>query len=72
MLKYTDSQTGEVVEKKETNLIPAEDIEFDKEAWAERRFRKLLQAIFSICDISGFHIKGRIVVEDLKTGKIWE
>lgn len=35
------------------------------------RFQKLLTAIFAICDIAGFHIEGRIVLKDKKTGKIW-
>ena len=38
---------------------------------ADYRFRKLLDTIFSICELSGFHIEGRIVVKDKKTGKIW-
>ena len=35
------------------------------------RFKKLLDAIFSICDLAGFHLEGRIVLKDKKTGKIW-
>lgn len=34
-------------------------------------FRKTLRAIFCICDLAGFRVCGRIVLEDLKTGKIW-
>ena len=34
-------------------------------------FRKTLRAIFCICEIAGFRVCGRIVLEDLKTGKIW-
>lgn len=37
----------------------------------EVRFRKLLDTIFNICELSGFHIEERIVVKDKKTGKIW-
>ena len=37
----------------------------------EKRFKKLLANIFRICDIYGFHLEGRIVVRDKKTGKIW-
>ena len=40
----------------------------DKE---EARFRKLLDTIFNICELSGFHIEDRIVVKDKKTGRIW-
>lgn len=43
-----------------------------RRADAEReRFTKLLDTIFAICELSGFHIEGRIVVRDLKTGKVW-
>lgn len=34
-------------------------------------FRKTLRAIFCICELAGFRVCGRIVLEDLKTGKIW-
>lgn len=37
----------------------------------EIRFRKLLNAIFCICELSGYHLEERIVVKDLRTGKIW-
>lgn len=36
------------------------------------RFHKLLDTIFNICDLSGFHLEGRITVRDKKTGKIWK
>lgn len=35
------------------------------------RFHKLLYAIFDICELSGFYIKGRITLVDTKTGKVW-
>lgn len=34
-------------------------------------FHKLLDTIFSICELSGFHIEERIIIKDKKTGKIW-
>ena len=37
----------------------------------EARFRKLLDTIFNICELSGFHVEGRIVVKDKRTGRIW-
>lgn len=37
----------------------------------EERFRKLLDTIFAICELSGFHIEERIVIKDKRTGKIW-
>lgn len=35
------------------------------------RFYKLLGTIFSICDLAGFHVEGRIVLKDKKTGRVW-
>ena len=35
------------------------------------RFHKLLDSIFAICELSDFHIEGRIVVRDKRTGKVW-
>lgn len=35
------------------------------------RFHKLLETIFNVCELSGFHLENRIVVKDEKTGKIW-
>ena len=35
------------------------------------RFHKLLESIFMICELSDFHIEGRIVIKDKRTGKVW-
>lgn len=43
----------------------------DREAEAEERFKKLLNTIFYICELAGFRIEGRIVLQDKKTGKVW-
>lgn len=37
----------------------------------EKRVRKLLKAIFAICEIAGFHIEERLVLKDNETGRIW-
>lgn len=37
----------------------------------QERFQKLLDTIFNICELSGFHIEERIIVKDMRTGKIW-
>ena len=37
----------------------------------DERFHKLLNTIFTICELAGFHIEGRIAIKDCKTGKIW-
>lgn len=38
---------------------------------SEKRFKKLLVAIFKLCEKYGFHLEGRIVVRDVKSGKVW-
>ncbi|MBS5596873.1 MAG: hypothetical protein KHX07_07170 [Peptostreptococcus sp.] len=43
----------------------------DKDIKSEERFNKLLTAIFTVCEISDFHLESRIVVKDKRTGKIW-
>ena len=35
------------------------------------RFHQLLNLLFQLCEIADFHIEGRIVLKDKKTGKIW-
>lgn len=37
----------------------------------DERFHKLLNTIFNICELSGFHLEERIVLKDTQTGKIW-
>lgn len=37
----------------------------------EERFHKLLHTIFSICEMAGFEVEGRIVLIDKETGRIW-
>ena len=34
-------------------------------------FHQLLNLLFQLCEIADFHIEGRIVLKDKKTGKIW-
>ena len=35
------------------------------------RFQKLLKLVFALCELSGFHLEGRLTVKDTKTGKMW-
>ena len=35
------------------------------------KFQKLLDTIFNICELSGFHIEGRITINSKSTGRIW-
>lgn len=59
----------------EKNEIKENDAELRK-AYAERRatkrFYSFLNTIFTIANLSGFRIEGRITVRDLKTGKVFE
>ena len=53
-------QTEEQTEKKKRKFNPD-----------SARFYRLLNAIFTICSLAGFHVEGHIKLKDLKTGKIW-
>ena len=44
----------------------------DKTDKDNERFYKLLETIFNICELSGFHIEGRIVIKDKRTGRVWK
>lgn len=35
------------------------------------RVKKLLGAIFRICELSGYHVENRLELKNLETGKIW-
>jgi hypothetical protein len=37
----------------------------------DERFHKLLDTIFNICELSGFHLEERIVLKDKNTGKVY-
>lgn len=43
----------------------------DRDADAEKRYKKLLNTIFDICELAGFRIEGRLILKDKKTGKVW-
>lgn len=38
----------------------------------ENRFKKLLKTIFSLCELAGFEVKGRITLVDRRTGREWD
>lgn len=40
--------------------------------WEEKRFHRLLNTLFYLCELAGFEIKGRIVLVDKKTGRVWQ
>lgn len=35
------------------------------------RLEELLNHIFYICNLAGFHVEERLVLKDKKTGKVW-
>lgn len=37
----------------------------------DERFHKLLNTIFTICELSGFRLEERIILKDTQTGKVW-
>ena len=41
---------------------------FDK---SDEKFYKLLNSIFDICELAGFHVENRVVLKEKETGKIW-
>lgn len=43
----------------------------DSDMSEDDRFHKLLNVLFDICKLSGFHIEERIVVKDMRTGRVW-
>lgn len=51
--------------------IELEEQEQRQKQKEEERYNKFLGCIFRICELSGYHIEERIVVKDLRTGKIW-
>lgn len=62
-----------------TEKIPMQDTPIEApeakeraERRAKRRFYKFLDTIYKIAQLSGFRIEGRIVVRDIRTGKVFE
>lgn len=44
----------------------------EKNVSGKERFDKLLNEIFMVCKHHGFHLENRVVLRDIKTGKIWK
>lgn len=38
----------------------------------DKRFYRLLHSIFTLCDLAGFKVKGRIAIIDKETGRVWK
>lgn len=52
--------------------IEAPEAKERAERRATRRFYKFLDTIYKIAQLSGFRIEGRIVVKDIRTGKVFK
>lgn len=50
------------------NAIKNVEQEQDKD---DARFHQLLNTLFSLCELADFHIEGRVVLKDKRTGKVW-
>lgn len=50
------------------NAIKNVEQEQDKD---DARFHQLLNTMFSLCELADFHIEGRVVLKDKRTGKVW-
>ena len=48
-----------------------EDAEKKRRDEEYQKRRKLIDIIYKLCDICGYHIEERIVLKDKETGKIW-
>ena len=63
---YTDSVAGEAITNMDNeNVKKPENKEYT-------RYRKFVGCILRICELSGYHLEERIVVRDIRTGKIWK
>lgn len=60
---YYDPTAYKAIKNVDTN-----DRRFDK---SDEKFYKLLNSIFDICELAGFHIENRIVLREKETGKVW-
>ena len=49
------------------NAIKNVEQEQDKD---DARFHQLLNTLFSLCELADFHIEGRVVLKDKRTGKV--
>lgn len=50
---------------------PTPHYSLKKEQLDEERFKRLMATIFYICENAGFHIEERIVIRDVRTGKVY-
>lgn len=61
---YSDPTAYEAIKEYDLSLMTGKNAD-------DERFHKLLNTIFTICELSGFHLEERIVLKDTQTGKVW-
>lgn len=54
----------------ETSTKPVVDEELKKDP-EYIKVQRLARTIFSMCDLAGFHVEGRITLKGKKSGRIW-
>ena len=37
-----------------------------------KKYKKVLNKIFEVCESEGFHIKGRVILVDNESGRVWK
>lgn len=62
-LKYNGSRCLDLTAYDAIKKIEADELD---------RFNKLLAIIKGTCEIAGFKIENRIVLKDVRTGKVWK
>ena len=55
-----------------TDLTAYNGIKNADYAKEKERHRKLIGALLRICELAGYSMESKIVVKDLRTGKVWE
>lgn len=43
----------------------------ERETKEQERYRKFIGCILRVCELAGYHLEERIVVKDLRTGRVW-
>lgn len=60
--KYSDPTAGMALANVDIKKKPSK---------AQKKFLRTLKRIHKLCEIDGFELKGRIVLKDKETGRIW-
>lgn len=62
----------DVEQEQDKNVEQEQDKDVEQEQDKDdARFHQLLNMLFSLCELADFHIEGRVVLKDKRTGKVW-